>query len=72
MVSVSVKILFAMGTLGMIVGIYLFVAMTLELNRKLPEQKRFFLLELREHFHEVKNLHEEHFPVSVRRQPGLW
>ncbi len=67
MVPVSVKILFAVGALGMIVGIALFIAMALELNRNLPQQKRFFILELRERFHEVKDIHEEQFPVSTKR-----
>jgi hypothetical protein len=41
--------------------------MAIELNRALAPQKRFFILELRMRFHEVKRLHEELFPVSALR-----
>jgi len=49
----------------------LFIRMAIELNRTLPPQKKFSILELRMHFHELKRLHEEVFPVSAFAPHGL-
>jgi hypothetical protein len=62
-----VKVLYGIGALGLLVGWSLFIRMTIELNRTLPPQKKFALVALRMHFHEVKRLHEESFPVSTLR-----
>lgn len=67
MLPTVVKVLFGIGAFGMFVGWSLFIRMTIELNQALPPQKQLFLLELRMHFHEVKRLHEEFFPVSALR-----
>jgi hypothetical protein len=67
MLPTAVKILFGVGAIGMFIGWSLFIRMAIELNRVLPLQKKFFILELRIHFHEVKRLHEEFFPVSALR-----
>ena len=67
MIPASVKILFAVGGLGMLIGTSLFIRMAIELNRTLPPQKKFFIIELRDHFHEMKSLHEKSFPVSGLR-----
>jgi hypothetical protein len=45
--------------------------MAVELNRALPQEKKFSILELRMNFHEVKRLHEEIFPVSAIRVTWL-
>jgi hypothetical protein len=70
MIPTSVKILLAVGGFGMLIGTSLFIRMAIELNRTLPPQKKFYIIELREHFHEVKNLHEKAFPVSTLR--SVW
>jgi hypothetical protein len=41
--------------------------MAIERNRVLQPEKKFYIIELREHFHEVKRLHEKSFPVSRLR-----
>jgi len=60
----SVKILFAMGSIGGLLATILFIRMAIELNRVLPPQKKFYIFGLRQHGHEEKRLHEKHFPVS--------
>jgi len=67
MVPIIVKVLYGIGAFGMLIGWSLFIRMTIELNRTLPPQKKFSVLELRMHFHEVKRLHEESFPISILR-----
>ena len=67
MLPSSVKILYALGGLGLVLGWALFFRMAIEVNRRLPPQKKFFLQDLNMHFHEVKRLHEETFPVSALR-----
>jgi hypothetical protein len=67
MLHTVVKVLFGVGATGMLIGWSLFIRMAIELNRVLPPKRKFFLLELRIHFHEVKRLHEEFFPVSALR-----
>lgn len=59
MLPTVVKILFGAGAIGMIVGWWLFLRMAIELNRALPPQKRFLMLELRMHSNEAKRLQEE-------------
>jgi len=63
----AVKILVTVGGLGLLIGNALFIRMAIELNRVLQPQKKFYVLELRINFHEVKRLHEESFPVSTLR-----
>ncbi len=67
MIPAGVRILFAAGALGLLVGTSLFMRMAIELNRVLPPQKKFYTILLREHFHEVKSLHEKSFPASTLR-----
>jgi hypothetical protein len=67
--SCAVEILATVGGLGLFMGNALFIRMAIELNRVLQPQKKFYVLELRSNFHEVKRLHEESFPVSAVRTP---
>ena len=67
MLPTIVKVLFGLGSIGMLIGWSLFIRMAIDLNRALPPQKKFFIAELRMHFNEVKRLHEEFFPVSALR-----
>jgi hypothetical protein len=67
MLPTIAKILFGVGATGMFIGWFLFVRMAIQLNRVLPPNKKFFIIELRQHIHEVKCLHEESFPVSRLR-----
>lgn len=67
MLPTVVKVLYGVGAIGMLVGFSLFIRMTIELNRVLPPQKKFSILELNMRRHEVKRLHEEFFPVSSIR-----
>ena len=65
------KVLLGAGAVGMSIGWSLFIRMAVELNRALPQEKKFSILELRMNFHEVKRLHEEIFPVSAIRVTRL-
>ena len=67
MLSPVVKVLYGIGAFGLLIGWSLFIRMTVELNRTLPPEKRFSILELRIQFHDVKRLHEQSFPVSTLR-----
>jgi len=71
MLPSTVKVLFGAGTIGIVIASSLFIRMAIELNRTLPPQKKFSILELRMHFHELKRLHEEVFPVSAFAPHGL-
>jgi hypothetical protein len=62
-----VTILFAVGAVGMTIGWSLFFRMIVELNRTLPPNKKFSFWNYRMHFHEIKRLHEEAFPISALR-----
>jgi hypothetical protein len=67
MLPTVVKVLFGVGSIGMLIGFSLFIRMAIELNRVLPPQKKFSILELNMHRHGVQRLHEEFFPVSALR-----
>jgi hypothetical protein len=67
MLPTVVKVLFGVGAIGMFVGWSLFIRMVVELNRVLPPQKKFFILEFRMRHREIKRLHEKFFPVSSLR-----
>jgi len=67
MLPTVVKVLYGVGAIGMLVVFLLFIRMAIELNRVLPPQKKFSMLELNMRRHEVKRLHEEFFPVSSLR-----
>ena len=67
MLPTTVKVLYGIGAFGLLIGSSLFIRMTIELNRILPPQKKFSLLELRMHLQQVKRLHEQSFPVSTLR-----
>ena len=71
LLSANLKILIALASAGMFVAWGLFIRMAIELNRVSPIQKKFYVINLRRDFHEVKRLHEEIFPVSALRTAWL-
>jgi len=62
-----VRDLWMVGLSCLFISSSLFLCMAVELNKALPSDKRFPLLEIKMHFHEIKRLHENLFPVSTLR-----
>jgi len=65
--NTTVKVFVAAGASGMLISTSLFLRMTIETNKALPPEKRIPLIGAREHFFEIKHLHEELFPISKVR-----
>jgi hypothetical protein len=65
--SSTVKCLWALAIPTGLVGWFMFLRMTTDLNKVLPPQKRIPLFEFRMRISEIRDLHEGAFPKSTLR-----
>ena len=60
-----------LGGAGLLLNGVIMLRMAAEVNRLLPPERRISLIAYRRRFSEIKQLHEEFFPVSKLRSVAL-